>query len=279
MIEFAQAKILVVGDSMMDLYHFCRSERMSPEAPVPILIEERQKGRPGGAANVACNIEALGLTPVSVMYKGPMITRKTRYMVGHHLVARIDQDQHQEPTPGQLDEVAQYLKDVSAVIVSDYGKGFVTNLLMDIVTTFKGPIVVDPKGDNWQKYDGATHIIPNEHEWRAVCMSGRACEVDHIIVKQGEQGAQIISKNLAPDYQNTLVPTEPKRVYDVTGAGDTFVAAFTCALVSSYPLIRCVQIANKAAGIVVQKLGTSECSIQELNDQPITTRINMQGAA
>jgi rfaE bifunctional protein kinase chain/domain len=261
-IEFADAKILVVGDAMMDVYHFGRVERVSPEAPVPIFIEERQKGRPGGAGNVASNVVSLGLQAESVMYKGPMITKKIRYMAGHHLMFRIDQDQIQTPTPGQIAEIARLLPEVQAVIVSDYGKGFVTRELIETVTALKIPVVVDPKGDCWQKYDGATYIIPNAQEWRQVCLSGRMCEVDNIIVKQGELGAQIISKS-----KNIQVPTNPAKVYDVTGAGDTFIAAFTCALVSGYDILNCVKIANRAAGIVVGKLGTSECTLAELNNE------------
>lgn len=235
-------KILVVGDPMTDVYHCGRVDRLSPEAPVPVFVEERQESRPGGAENVEANLIALGCE-VAIQFGGRSV--KHRYLVRNYQVFRIDEDNQNRYVVEPIQSLIDW---ADAVIVSDYDKGAIgpgichTNKLT----------VVDPKGHNWSKYDGATWICPNEKELNEAKLVPTDCL---ILEKVGAKGLYL---------DEELIPATAKQVFDVTGAGDTVVATFTAALCAGASPKDAAILANYAAGVVCGKLGTSVCTKEEL---------------
>lgn len=252
--EFPRVKVLVVGDAMQDMYHFGRVERLSPEAPVPVFIEETQKGRPGGAANVAANLVALGCQVKTVMPRGPHITTKHRYMVGHHHLFRIDRDVITPPLGAHVDLAVESAAECDAVILSDYAKGFLTEeMCQAVIGAARGPVIVDPKGADWGKYLGCTVICPNSQEKLDHAWSGTVLE------KRGSQGIRLWDGDSGTDF-----PAQARHVFDVTGAGDTVVAVVAAVLGCGGSLTDGCILANFAAGHVVGRVGTAECSAEAL---------------
>lgn len=261
--KFAQIKVLVVGDAMMDQYHFGRVERLSPEAPVPVFIEESQKGRPGGAANVVANLAALGCQVKSVMPRGPNITIKHRYMVGHHHLFRVDHDVIQQPLAAHIDLAVESAREFDAVVLSDYAKGFLTSLMcQEVIGAARGPVIVDPKGTDWSKYRGATVICPNHKEMpRLIEFDTEICP--NILEKRGADGIRLhIASRFCGESED--FPARAKAVFDVTGAGDTVVATVAAVLGAGGRLSDAAILGNLAAGVAVGKIGTAECSAEEL---------------
>lgn len=259
--NYAKVKVLVVGDPMMDIYHFGRAERISPEAPVPVFIEESQKGRPGGAANVAANLEALGCQVRSAFPVGGQTTQKHRYMVGHHQLFRIDRDVIRKPTPADIENAVSLTDWADVVVLSDYAKGWLTPEMCRAVIHSAETVVVDPKGNDWSKYYGAAVICPNEREMQAVCGDGVFRWNSWLVEKKGEKGL-VLYDDFGTCHESS--PAQARQVFDVTGAGDTVVAAIAATLGLGRSLSEALRIANCAAGVVVGKIGTAECSAQEL---------------
>lgn len=295
--------VLVVGDVMLDRYYFGEVKRISPEAPVPVTRITQEQSTLGGAANVANNLALLGakvylagiagqdesrrqldklLSSAGIGSEGLVddarpTTTKLRVLGGHQQMLRLDfEDSH--PVAGKAAEnLRKYISGmitagrVQAVIISDYAKGVCTpQVCQDIIkqcTAAGIPLVIDPKGINWQKYAGAPVITPNLKELAEAAKTEAAnndrvvkmladklrkrFNIDNIIVTRSEKGLSVIDED-----QAVHISTYAQEVFDVSGAGDTVVAVLGAALAAGMDMIDAAHLANMAAGIVVGKLGT-----------------------
>ena len=300
-----KARVLVVGDVMLDRYWYGEVSRISPEAPVPIVKIEtgRTKETPGGAANAAANAAALGANVALLSVVGDdepgrklaellekagvsatlhrdgeiSTTVKLRVIGGHQQMLRVDF----ETPPSRevlLDKLVDYrrmIADRNVVILSDYGKGGLAHIaqMIQIAREQGRTVLVDPKGDDYLRYSGASVLTPNRSELREVVgrwkseeeLTAKAqdlrqkLELQALLVTRSEEGMTL--------YQQGKVHHEPARareVFDVSGAGDTVIATLGVMLGAGLPLAEAVAIANRAAGIVVGKLGTAVVRPQEL---------------
>jgi rfaE bifunctional protein kinase chain/domain len=297
------ARILVTGDVMLDRYWFGDVARISPEAPVPVVRVTRIEERPGGAANVARNCVSLGagaqlLSVIGGDEAGSRLselvdeagvqanlhrdasmptTVKLRVIGRQQQLLRIDFE-----TPPSSEVLASKLADFEAalpssdvVILSDYGKGGLAHIakMIDSARAQGKRVLVDPKGDDYARYRGATILTPNLSELREVVgtWTGEAdltarveklraeLGLDAVLLTRSEQGMTLFDSNGAMH-----VPAQAREVYDVSGAGDTVIAALAVMLASGATLAEAVRIANRAAGIVVGKLGTAVATRAEL---------------
>ena len=303
--EFSKARILVVGDVMLDRYWFGEVDRISPEAPVPVVKVERIEERPGGAANVARNAAALGAraTLLSVIGDDEAGTRLRELLQAEHVIPSLHRDasipttvklrvlsnKHKQQllridfeTQPSHEVLADKLADFQALlaacdvlILSDYSKGGLTHItqMIELARAAGKTILIDPKGDDYSRYHGATVITPNLNELRAVV--GRWKNEDDLTARaqalRRELGAQALlltrSEHGMSLYQESDVLHERakvREVSDVSGAGDTVIAALAVMLGSGAGLREAVHVANLAAGIVVGKLGTAVASRDEL---------------
>jgi rfaE bifunctional protein kinase chain/domain len=302
--SFEKARVLVVGDVMLDRYWFGDVERISPEAPVPVLKVSRVDERPGGAANVARNIAALGahctlLSVVGDDEAGACLERllkqnaklnaqlhrdgsistivKLRAIARHQQLLRIDfetQPSH-EVLNAKLADFHAQLPLADVVILSDYGKGGLAHIaeMIRAARAMGKPVLVDPKGDDYARYQGATLLTPNRSEFREVAGSWKSdaelntkaeklrteLQLDALLVTRSEEGMSLYR---ADDVLHE--PTQTREVYDVSGAGDTVIATLAVMLASGADMPAAVRIANRAAGIVVGKLGTAVVSREEI---------------
>jgi D-glycero-beta-D-manno-heptose-7-phosphate kinase len=291
---------------MLDRYWFGDVERISPEAPVPVLRVLTTEERLGGAANVARNIVAVGaraglLSVIGSDEAGRMVTalaaqhRITPYLhedatitttVKLRLIARQQQmvradfehAPEAEVLTAHLDEYRGLLSDYDAVLLSDYGKGGLTHIarMIELARAAGKPILVDPKGDDYSRYAGATLITPNRAELREVVgrwrdeddLQARAQElredlrIDALLLTRSEEGMTLFTKDGA-----WSIPAVAREVFDVSGAGDTVIAVLAVMLAAGMPLRDAVTAANRAGGIVVGKLGTATVSYDELFGQ------------
>jgi rfaE bifunctional protein, domain I/rfaE bifunctional protein, domain II len=305
-----QNKILIVGDAILDVYYLGKVDRVSPEAPVPVVQVQKTIKMLGGAANVANNIGKLNGSASLIGFSGkdmnckilqdildennishllietqcPTIT-KIRVVSGVQQIVRVDFEE-KITTTEELEELKiHYLEndfqDCDVVILSDYGKGFVTEKfsrhIIDKANINNKPIIIDPKGKDWEKYRNATIVTPNVKELSEVV--GCYLENEDAIIEKA--GLEIKAKY---NFQNLLVTRSEKgmtfftndsiehirttatEVFDVSGAGDTVVATLARALASGYSWIDGVKLANKAAGIVVSKIGTEPITYRELEN-------------
>jgi D-glycero-beta-D-manno-heptose-7-phosphate kinase len=296
-------RVLVAGDVMLDRYWFGDVQRISPEAPVPVVKIDRVEERPGGAANVARNCAALGarvslLSVVGADEAGRTLraqmqaagidaglhedaqlstTIKLRVIGRQQQLLRIDFENMpaHEVLRAKLDEFARRVSDADVVILSDYGKGALSNIrtMMDIARDAGRPVLVDPKGDDYSRYAGATLLKPNQGELREVV--GRWSDEDDLtrraraLREQLDLDALLLTRSNAGMslYDADGVFTEPalaREVFDVSGAGDTVIATVAVMLGAGVSLADATRLANRAAGIVVGKLGTAVCSLDEL---------------
>lgn len=255
---FGTVRALVIGDAMVDQYHWGRVDRVSPEAPVPIFIEEGAESRRGGADNVAHQMEALGCYVKTIFAKRWSV--KHRYFAGHHQVFRRDDDcwADAEDVDEACKRIAAYIHHFDVVVLSDYAKGLLTPQLCQDVINIRKAVIVDPKGSNWEKYRGAAVICPNEHEL------GSHSEDWHcglIVAKLGAKGLAIRTHD---GVEHLKIPAVAKQVFDVTGAGDVVTALIAAGVAVNASMENAAIIANHAAGIVVGKLGTAVCTSAEL---------------
>ena len=301
---FQQAKLLVIGDVMLDRYLHGAASRISPEAPVPVVQVGNQEDRPGGAGNVALNIAALGsaATLIGVVGKDdnaqdlesrltaagvyceflksedkPTIT-KLRVISQHQQLIRLDfEEKFDEKDVADLQSLAKSLLPSAQVLVlSDYAKGALQDVaaLIELARKQNIPIIVDPKGTDFKKYRGSTLITPNFSEFEAVVGT---CANEEELVKKGlklmsdlELQAMLITRGehgmtlLLPDSEELHLPARAREVFDVTGAGDTVISVLASALAAGDSLADATGIANLAAGLVVGKLGTAAISGPEL---------------
>ncbi len=302
--DLKNAKVLVVGDIMLDRYWSGPAQRISPEAPVPVVHVGEIEERAGGAGNVALNITALSGQSAICSFVGkdeagerlgallreqgvklrflhtdkPTIT-KLRVLSQNQQLLRMDFEksfnfEHKGPLVEQVD---QALEDCGAVILSDYGKGVLTDVpaLIEKARAKNIPVLVDPKGSDFDKYKGASIITPNMKEFELVvgkCLSEedfvqkarqlvKDIELEAILVTRSEKGMSLVHRN--GDVFN--IPTQAKEVFDVTGAGDTVIAMMGMALSVNYSYEEAMKLANAAAGVVVGKIGTATLTLEELH--------------
>ncbi len=301
---FCGTKILVVGDVMLDRYWFGEVHRISPEAPVPVLKVERVDERPGGAANVARNIAALGaqatlLSVVGDDEAGACLERllkqhdnltallhrdssistiiKLRAIARHQQLLRIDFETppSHEVLHAALADFHAQLPFADVVILSDYGKGGLTHIaeMIRLARAAGKPVLVDPKGEDYARYSGATLLTPNRSEFRQVAGSWRDeaelnakaqklrsdLQLDALLVTRSEDGMSLYREG---EVQHEA--THTREVFDVSGAGDTVIATLAVMLAAGADLFDAMRIANRAAGIVVGKLGTAVVSREEI---------------
>ncbi|MBU1235880.1 MAG: D-glycero-beta-D-manno-heptose-7-phosphate kinase [Gammaproteobacteria bacterium] len=301
--DTSKSRILVVGDVMLDRYWFGDVSRISPEAPVPVVKVERVEERPGGAANVARNCAALGaqvalLSVVGTDEAGQTLARllaaseidaslhedgqlnttvKLRVVGRQQQLLRIDFENAptHEVLDAKLAEFEQRLADCDVVILSDYGKGGLTHIgeMIKAARRAGKPVLADPKGDDYTRYAGVSVITPNRAELREVV--GRwANDADLLRRAQAlraelDIGALLLTRSEEGMSLFTIdgVVNEAARaqeVYDVSGAGDTVIATQAVMMASGVGLADSMRLANRAAGVVVAKLGTAVCTLDEL---------------
>lgn len=257
-LDFSGVKILVLGDPIQDIYLFGRVERMSPEAPVPVFIQERYESRYGGAANVAYQLEALGCGMTFGWSKDGEFpwTTKTRYMVGSHQLLRVDEDLC---VPNRLPA----LEGFSAIVISDYAKGACTPELCQEAIASGLPVIVDPKGKDWSKYQGCAVITPNSSELHA--HNYHVGKMGRILHKAGADGLYLHLCG-TPESSREHFPAQARHVFDQTGAGDTVTAVIAACVAAKIPLPEACKLANLAAGYVVGEVGTTVCPIEKLRE-------------
>ncbi|HEV3009981.1 MAG TPA: D-glycero-beta-D-manno-heptose-7-phosphate kinase [Burkholderiales bacterium] len=303
--DTSKARVLVVGDVMLDRYWFGEVSRISPEAPVPVVLvnERSEELKLGGAANVAWNCKELGartrlLSVVGRDEPGRALekllkqmgieaslhhdaslstTQKLRVISRRQQLLRIDFERppSREVLASKLEDFKRALPESDAVILSDYGKGGLTHIAEMIRTARRAGkrVLVDPKGDDYARYKGASIITPNLAELREVVgswkdekdLKSRAqalrekLGLEALLLTRGEGGMTLFAKT-----KTTTIKAEAREVFDVTGAGDTVIAALAVMLAAGAGLEAAVRIANRAAGIVVGKLGTAAARYDEL---------------
>ncbi len=301
--KLKQVRLLVVGDVMLDRYWFGDVSRISPEAPVPVVKVEREENRLGGAANVARNAAALGAQTSLLSVVGDddagkalqrMLTEggidaglhvdreidtivKLRVIGRQQQLLRIDFETppSHEILLAKLAEFEKRVAESDVVIFSDYGKGGLTHIteMIRLARAAGKPVLVDPKGDEWGKYAGATVITPNRSELREVV--GRWSSEEELTSKarqlRDELGLEALLVTRSEEGMTLFAPGEThhqaaqaREVFDVSGAGDTVIATLAVMLAAGAGWAEAIRVANVAAGIVVGKLGTAVVSREEL---------------
>jgi D-beta-D-heptose 7-phosphate kinase/D-beta-D-heptose 1-phosphate adenosyltransferase len=303
---FSKRTILVLGDLMLDRYLWGHVSRISPEAPVPVVAVNKETSCLGGAGNVSRNLQSLGASVLLAglvgddaagrwiksnapsdkgIFTDPKspTTLKTRIIAHHQQVVRVDQEEVRPLSKTVRDSILSLIRNepYDGLLVSDYNKGIVSQGLMEaaleVTRERKIPVFVDPKVENFSHFSPVTLITPNHFEAERIvnypCHSDPDVEragaeilsrisSEYLILKRGEQGMTVFEKG-----QPTIhIPTVAKEVYDVTGAGDTVIAAASLALLVGATIQEAALLANTAAGIVVGKLGTATLTQEELLD-------------
>jgi D-beta-D-heptose 7-phosphate kinase/D-beta-D-heptose 1-phosphate adenosyltransferase len=305
-----KSRVAVIGDIMLDRYIWGQVDRISPEAPVPVVAVEDTNVRPGGAANVAWNLISLGIdvalvgligrdptarevrhlmsaeeipTTFLVADSSRVTTEKIRIVAHNQQVVRADFESDMEIGRSALARlraaVKKAVRGAGAVIVSDYGKGVVTEDVMDTVRNLCErdgiPVLVDPKEGHFSLYKGAYAITPNKMEaggfYNIKIKSDqdlaevgesliRDLDAKAVLITRGEEGMTLFRKGKASRH----FPTRASEVYDVTGAGDTVISVLAAALAAGAEIFDAIELANAAAGIVVRELGTASVNPDEL---------------
>jgi D-beta-D-heptose 7-phosphate kinase / D-beta-D-heptose 1-phosphate adenosyltransferase len=308
--SFHTARVIVLGDVMLDRFVYGSVERISPEAPIPVVNVERVLDMPGGAANVARNIAALGaratllgvvgddqsatdlrtqlaacptIDPQLITDASRPTSMKTRYVADGQQVMRADRESRAPLSAAVerqlLEAFAASLSDAHVIVLSDYAKGVlsdsVTRAAIDAARTAGKIVIVDPKSKNVARYRGATMLTPNRLELQQAC--GQECLTDadvvagarlildqnvcdYLVVTRGKDGMSVIGA----DNLTVHLPTTARQVFDVSGAGDTVVAAIALGLAAGADIVPAASLANAAAGIVVGKRGTATVTTGEL---------------
>ena len=304
--SLAHKKILVVGDTMLDRYWFGDANRISPEAPVPVVRIQRCDERLGGAANVALNIRSIGLdanlmTVIGNDEPGRIVTEllkragirsmlhidgklsttvKLRIVARQQQMLRADFENHptNEVLAALLGDYETTVAGMDAVVLSDYGKGGLDHIRQMISEARRRgkPVLIDPKGNDYERYRGATVITPNRAELALVTGSWRTeteleekaqnlrehLALEALLLTRSEEGMTLFTREGA-----LTVPAQAREVFDVSGAGDTVIAVLASMLAAGMPMEQAVYVANRAGGIVVGKLGTASVSYEELFGQ------------
>ena len=304
----SELNILVIGDVMIDHYMKGKFERISPEAPVPIVDVISELTTPGGAGNVIENLISYGVTPsilsvvgsdasgeelISIFKKvgiptdgifmedGRLTSRKSRVMVGSHQMIRIDKETKASISASSKQKIINYLESVISnidiLLISDYAKGVLTDDLLaeifKIANKHKVMSIVDPKGNNYAKYKGASIVKPNKKEAieasgitinsradleRAATYLKELTQCNALVVTLSEEGLAIFGD------ETIYLPTKATEVFDVTGAGDTVLATIGTGLASGLSLKDSCILANHAAAIVIAKVGSATAKMNEV---------------
>ena len=301
--SFSSARVLVVGDVMLDRYWYGDVERISPEAPVPVVRIQREEYRLGGSANVAFNVFSLGakVSLLSVVGEDeasqqleallsktgiePFLGRdadlkttvKLRIIGRQQQLLRADFEAkpQKEILASQTERFAQLVNTHQAVLFSDYGKGGLAHVkdMIDQAGLAKCPILVDPKGTDYSRYEGASVITPNKSEMQEVVgiwhneeelklkaqNLRQSLNLQAVLVTRSEEGMSLFDKE--GDFH---VKAQAREVFDVTGAGDTVIATLASLMACGFSIRDALPWANKAGGIVVGKFGTASLSFKEL---------------
>ena len=307
--SFAGVSVLIVGDVMLDYYQWCEVTRISPEAPVPVVRVKEKTSVLGGAANVAANLAGLGCKAVLLGTKGDdeagrvlsnhlrlagiednllaeehrPTTTKTRVLAQGQQLIRLDEEEVGALSGPVAKELFSRYKVLlpgnRAVILSDYGKGVLSGELCREMISFARennvPVLVDPKGKDWDRYQNATCITPNEVELESVMNGNIACQqdllqgarkihdkfsLDYLLVTRGAKGMILVERETEP----ILLAAKPKEVFDVSGAGDTVIAVLAAGVAAGLNWVNAARLANAAAGVVVGKVGTHAIGMDEL---------------
>jgi len=308
--DFSAAKILVVGDLMLDRYWHGPTSRISPEAPVPVVKIEESEERAGGAGNVALNIAALNSPPALVgltgqdeaaqilesrlshqgvkchfvKLSGCTTITKLRVLSRHQQLIRLDfedgflQDNGEQSDSSELllSAYKKQLAEHDVIVFSDYQKGTLQDLpaLISLARDAGKKIVIDPKGNDFSIYQGATLLTPNLAEFEAIvgsCANDeqlvakaeqlcQSLQLDALLITRSEKGMTLIQTG----QQAVHLPTRARDVYDVTGAGDTVIATLATSIAVGMNLVEATKLANLAASVVVSKVGTATVSVHEL---------------
>jgi len=303
---FESAKVLVVGDLMLDRYWHGGTSRISPEAPVPVVHVKQNEERAGGACNVALNIatlgaqctvmglsgndesartleqllENVGVTPMFIKMPENSTVTKLRVMSRHQQLMRLDFEDGfiGRDLLGLEKAFAEQLDNFNIVVCSDYGKGSLREVkkLIALCNEKNIPVLVDPKGNDFEKYTGASLITPNLSEFEAVV--GKCTSEDDLVAKANELSAKfsiealLVTRSehgmslMQQGYDPVHIPTQAKEVFDVTGAGDTVISTLAASLGAGLSLERAMVLSNLAAGVVVAKSGTASVTISELEN-------------
>ena len=301
--RLAAARVLVVGDAMLDRYWFGAVERISPEAPVPVVRINREEERLGGAANVALNVQTLGAraTLLTVVGEDEAAKRLRNLLANAGIAALLGNDPQlytivklrvigraqqlirvdfenqpdHEVLDSMLSEYERVLAEHDAVLFSDYGKGGLTHIprMISMARTRAKPVLVDPKGSDYDRYAGATAITPNLAElsqvigpWRSEAELEAKAQLlrerlglEGIVLTRSEEGMSLLDGS-----GHARVPAQAREVFDVTGAGDTVIATLAVMLACELDLRSAMPIANRAGGVVVGKFGTAGVRYEEL---------------
>jgi D-beta-D-heptose 7-phosphate kinase/D-beta-D-heptose 1-phosphate adenosyltransferase len=302
--DFSSTRVVVAGDVMLDRYLFGSTGRISPEAPVPVVHVHETDDRPGGAANVAVNLAALGTATrlVGVVGKDaaagalarilgeqgiecafttaddrPTITKTRVQSRGQQLIRLDEENARSMPGNAIADSLRAAIDGAGAVVLSDYGKGALSDVaaMISACRSAGVPVLVDPKGTDFEKYRGATIITPNQSEFEAVAgrfetdeeLVERAhrmmadFDLEALLVTRSDKGMLLVESGAEP----LFLSTQAREVYDVTGAGDTVIATLAATLASGQGFAAAAALANLAAGLVVRKIGVATVTTGELS--------------
>ena len=309
---FSHARVLVMGDVMLDRYLWGDAKRISPEAPVPVINVKERSALLGGAGNVAANLHGLGCASMVLGVCGPddngdylqrlfedrqietclirdpqrQTITKTRIMARGQQLFRLDEEDIVPLSPATRDALftafTNHLKNYQVVILSDYGKGIfqTPHFCQKVIQTCRNvgiPVFVDPKGKDWDRYEGADCVTPNMSELSLVCASDISADMEklttsaqkltntyemaHLLATLGERGMCLVANTLETPY---MIAAKAKEVFDVSGAGDTVIATLAAGVAAGLTYRHAASIANTAAGVVVGKIGTQPIDRKEL---------------
>jgi rfaE bifunctional protein kinase chain/domain len=309
--RFRPVRVLVIGDFMLDTYTTGKVKRISPEAPVSVLLVQKEESRPGGAGNVVLNLISLGAEVIAVgrigydiageelrdslesegaevenliLQKGYKTPVKNRLIADAQQILRVDMETvtflPQEIEKEVLERLPPLMDKVQIVAISDYGKGFLSRYLLRRTIEMakeKGiPVIVDPKGDDFSKYSGATVIKPNLAEAYAAAKLPNEvpldqvadvilqnCGVEMLVVTRSEAGISLFNKS----GQQFDFPVRSKEVKDVTGAGDTVLSMISVAIANDLDIKYGAQLANIAAGMAIERLGCARINLSEMAER------------
>lgn len=310
-----KAKVLVIGDFILDAYTNGEVQRISPEAPVPILHASQSENFPGGAGNVSINLEALGAEVVAVgrvgddpagqslktlfdnrkkvrsrlfVQKDFVTPVKNRFISGSQQLIRVDYECLTPLDKTVEEEVRLFLEknmsEIEVIAISDYGKGFLSGFLLkvliDLAKDHRIPVIVDPKGDDFSKYRGATLIKPNAKEAYIASKLSKDASIEDvgqallksssskmIMITRSQKGISLFCKGR----QSCHFATETRDIQDVTGAGDTVLSMIAVAVASNLSIEEGIRLANVAAGIAVEKVGCASISLGDIADKLLTS--------
>jgi rfaE bifunctional protein kinase chain/domain len=306
--RFSRVRVAVIGDFMYDIYTRGKVKRVSPEAPVSVLHVEKEESLPGGAGNVALNLISLGAEVVAIGRVGQDLTGesirtsleqegigtqgliqqkhyktpvKNRFIADAQQVLRVDFETV-SPIPEDVEQriveqLPTLLKDVQMIAISDYGKGFLSkSLLMAVVELAQAkkiPLIIDPKGDDFSKYTGATILKPNLQEAYAAAKLPQEASlmqvadaifkkvnIDLLMITRSEAGISLFTKT----GEQFDFPVRSKEVKDVTGAGDTVLAMLSVAMANGLDIKYAAQLCNIAAGIAIERLGCARINLADM---------------